>query len=266
MNVQTSIVCPVKLAREYDALFLDNDGTCGLTEEIHARIGTDILKQSGVPHMTVEERFSFMGFGEAGIWEYLQKQGHALSITIEQFVRLQSQRFTEAISGITDPAVIRRPGIIELAEEFKKHNKPVWVVSNTPREAVMAVQKAAGLLEVVDGYITYTDIHDKGLKKKPAPDAYLLAKDLTVGRGAHCLAIEDSKTGVQAALDADCDVIEIIYHRLNHTPHPYSTYVVSDEEAVLAATRRNHGRRRMDFGESFQPAQMVAGTSHPAGP
>lgn len=260
-----------ELARFYDALFLDNDGTCGRTEELHAEIGCEILRDNGVPDMTYEERFSMTGFGEYGIWEFLNKQGRTPSISPAEFARLQSQRFTERIAAIDNPAKIVRPGIPELALAFRDAGKPVIVVSNTPRDAVVAVQTAAGLNGLTDGLITFTEIHDLGLRKKPEDDPYLLAKALVrngirpddVARMSqvekdqlvlklvpaerarndmYALAVEDSKTGATSAMKAACHVLEIVYTKLNQVHHHGSTFGVTDEEHVESARvlRQDH--------------------------
>lgn len=227
------------LAQRYEALLLDNDGTCATTEELHARVGTDILREAGIEDMTYEERFSYTGFGEFGIWEHLDRQGRTPRISKEEFKQRQSERFRAAVAALRDPEKLRRKGIAELVDAFHRAGKPVWVVSNTDRDAVMAVQKAAGLDGKIDGYVTFDDIQEQNLHKKPAPDAYLLAMEKAGCTGKQCLAVEDSETGLRAALDAGCDTIHIFYNALNQAANPRATYAVPDHLDVRKAFNRS---------------------------
>lgn len=220
---------------KYDALLLDNDGTCARTEELHAVVGTQILQEAGV-NITYEERFSLTGYGEFGIWEHLDRQGRMPAISKEQFKQLQSERFLAALTFINDPSELARPGIVDLARAFKNAAKPVLVVSNTAADIVMAVQKASGLNGLVDTIITFDDIHARGLQKKPAPDPYTLARQFS-GKpmNGKFLAVEDSKIGMDSALGDGCDVLQIYYESLNQQPDPRATYAVSDSMNLCAA-------------------------------
>jgi beta-phosphoglucomutase-like phosphatase (HAD superfamily) len=223
------------IVNTYDALFLDNDGTCARTEELHAVVGAQILQEAGV-NITYEERFSLTGYGEFGIWEHLDKQGRTPSISKEQFKQLQSERFLAALTHISDPAQLARPGIVDLARAFRDAGKPVLVVSNTAADIVMAVQKASGLTGLVDTIITFDDIQARGLQKKPAPDPYTLARQLS-GKpiNGKFLAVEDSKIGMDSALGDGCDVLQIYYESLNQQPDPRATYAVGDSLNLCAA-------------------------------
>jgi HAD superfamily hydrolase (TIGR01509 family) len=224
------------IADQYSALFLDNDGTCARTEDLHTEIGTRILRENGVPDMTYEERHKLMGLGEHGIWDYLNKQGRAPHISKEQFKELQCERFREALTSHEDHSALRRQGILDLIEVFKAAGKPVWVVSNTSRDSVEAVQKAIGFFDKVDGIIAFDDIHARGLHKKPSPDPYMLAREKAGLSGEDkCLAVEDSLPGVHSAYEASCDVIHIYYDSVGQKPSNEATYSVSDERDVTEA-------------------------------
>lgn len=260
-------------AHNYGALLLDNDGTCGMTEELHARIGCKILVEHGID-ITYEERFSLMGYGEHGIFEHLASQGRIPAnspLTKERFKELQSEHFTRDIATIVDPSIIIRPGISEMVDAFNRAGKPVMIVSNTPADAVIAVQKAAGLMDRInpDLIITFDDIQRHGLQKKPAPDAYILAmKMCNLPEGERFLAIEDSRVGAEAAISAGIDTIQILYSKLNQVPLPGAAFVVSDVDNILTAQpqipphQRPEARETVTSGAAFIPqAAAVASPS-----
>lgn len=229
-----------ELVGDYEALLIDNDGTVVRSEELHAEIGCRILQENGVPDMTYQERFGMLGFGEAGIWAHLHKQGRAPTLTPAQFSQMQSEQFSAAMAKITDPATIRRPGIKELMEAFKDAGRPVIVVSNTDRAAVIAAQKAADTIHLVDAMLCVDDLKKHGLEKKPHPGPYLHAKKMAgLGVDAPCLAVEDSKTGANSAAAAGLDFVEIIYTHVQQVPHPAATWVVTDGQDVREAARFN---------------------------
>lgn len=223
------------IVAQYDALFLDNDGTCARTEELHAQIGADILTELGGVPMTFEERLAYMGFGEHGIWDDLNAKGRPPVITKDEFKDMQGQRFIEALKTI-EPDKLVRPGIIELAKAFKAASKPVIVVSNTARDVVEAIQKAVGLDKIVDTVIALDDIYAHGLKAKPDPGAYLLAQSMVPGN--RFLAIEDAYKGWEAAHLSGCDTIHIYYKSIGQTPNPSATFTVADDLDVRRAFKK----------------------------
>lgn len=241
----------------YDALFLDNDGTCAKTEELHAQVGTKILQEAGVV-ITYEERYSFMGFGERAIWDHLNAQGRTPSISKEEFLKLQAERFLDAVNKMEDPAELARPGIKSLVDAFRAASKPVIVVSNTPREVVNAIQKAIGLYDLVDRIISLDDMLDNGLQAKPSPDGYNWAKEIVrtesgVKTGRY-LALEDAEKGWKAAYAANCDTLLIHYKGVNQKPNPEATYNVADDLDVCDAFTSAHDNVVTDVPQEQAPA------------
>lgn len=224
------------IVTQYDALLLDNDGTCARTEELHAEIGATILTDLGGVPMTFEERLAYMGYGEHGIWDDLNAKGQTPAITKDEFKNLQGVRFIESLKSI-DPGKLARPGIVDLAKAFKAASKPVIVVSNTARNVVEAIQSAIGLDRITDKVITLDDILSLGLKPKPAPDAYLLAQSLVPG-GNRFLAVEDAYKGWEAAHLSGCDTVHIYYKSIGQKPNPSATYTVADDLNICLAFKK----------------------------
>jgi len=107
--------------------------------------------------------------------------------------------------AIVDAGVPLRPGIIELLELLDQHGIPRAVATATRSPLAQRKLAAAGLLSYFQFVATSTDV----AHSKPAPDIYLhAARGLGVDP-VLCLALEDSPTGVRAALAAGMTTIQI---------------------------------------------------------
>lgn len=106
---------------------------------------------------------------------------------------------------VVDAGVPHRPGIVELLDRLQALGIPRAVATSTRRPLALRKLRAAGLLHRFDAVCTSSDVQHP----KPAPDVYLLAAsrlDVAPGR---CLVLEDSPTGVRAALAAGMTVIQV---------------------------------------------------------
>lgn len=82
---------------------------------------------------------------------------------------------------------------------------PVAVASNSDRWRLRAVLEAAGL----GGRFAVSVAGDEVARPKPAPDVYLEAARLVGLDPSVCAVIEDSPTGISAALTAGMEVIAV---------------------------------------------------------
>jgi HAD superfamily hydrolase (TIGR01509 family) len=96
------------------------------------------------------------------------------------------------------------PGAAALVAALRER-RPIAVVSNSPREVVLAMLAQAGFADVFDLVIC----GDEVAEPKPAPDLYLRACALLDGNPADAIALEDSSTGVASARAAGVYVIGI---------------------------------------------------------
>lgn len=101
--------------------------------------------------------------------------------------------------------VPHRPGIIDLLDTLVAHGVPRAVATSTRRPLALRKLESAGLLRYFEHVATSSDV----ARPKPAPDIYLLAAARLGVEPRHCLALEDSPTGVRAALAAGMTVIQV---------------------------------------------------------
>ena len=101
--------------------------------------------------------------------------------------------------------VPHRPGITDLLDTLVAHGVPRAVATSTRRPLALRKLESAGLLRYFEHVATSSDV----AHPKPAPDIYLLAAARLGVEPRHCLALEDSPTGVRAALAAGMTVIQV---------------------------------------------------------
>lgn len=99
---------------------------------------------------------------------------------------------------VVDAGVPHRPGIVPLLDWLERHALPRAVATSTRRPLALRKLRRAGLLERFHAVCTSSDV----ARPKPAPDVYLLAARRLGVAPARCLVLEDSPTGVRAALAA----------------------------------------------------------------
>jgi len=97
------------------------------------------------------------------------------------------------------------PGAKELVAALRERGVPVGLASNSPRAFVDLALEAAGMQDAFD----VTVAGDEVSRHKPAPDGYLAAARALGADPAHCIALEDSNTGVAAAKAAGMFVIGV---------------------------------------------------------
>jgi HAD superfamily hydrolase (TIGR01509 family) len=114
----------------------------------------------------------------------------------------RSQALYEAMVAAGIP---HRPGIVALLDFLDAHRLPRAVATSTRRGLALRKLEAAGLLHRFDAVCTSSDV----VHPKPAPDVYLLAASRLDVEPARCLVLEDSPTGVRAALAAGMTPVQV---------------------------------------------------------
>lgn len=106
---------------------------------------------------------------------------------------------------VVEAGVPLRPGILALLDLLVARRIPRAVATSTRRPLALRKLAAADLLRRFDTVCTSSDV----AHPKPAPDIYLLAAERLRVAPAQCLVLEDSPTGVRAALAAGMTPIQV---------------------------------------------------------
>jgi len=92
------------------------------------------------------------------------------------------------------------PGAQVFVQQLKRLNKPMVVVTHSPKEVVNSVQ---GLFPEIDRWVTREDY----VCSKPAPDGYLCACHLYAVDPSRAIGFEDTVKGIQALEAAGCHAV-----------------------------------------------------------
>lgn len=131
---------------------------------------------------------------------------HLLDEAVGEAEREQILRRSHVLyDAVVAAGVPHRPGIIEMLDFLQARDIPRAVATSTRRPLALKNLEAAGLLPRFDAICTSSDV----AHPKPAPDVYLLAARSLGVDPAQCLVLEDSPTGVRAALAAGMYPIQI---------------------------------------------------------
>lgn len=184
------------------AVVFDNDGLLLDTEEAWTRAEETLFARRGRA-FTIEHKRALIGSARAAAAMKLEAmleldgEGEALMDELHELV------MEEALAGIAP-----RPGALELLTRLAGAGVPVAVASNSQREFVQRTLDGAGLL---DGRFAAVVSVEDVVRPKPAPDIYLEACRRLGAEPGACAALEDSPTGVAAAVSAGMYVIGVPY-------------------------------------------------------
>lgn len=107
--------------------------------------------------------------------------------------------------AMAEAGLPHRPGVVALLELLVAHDIPRAVATSTRSPLAQRKLEAAGLSKYFDVVCTSSDV----AHPKPAPDVYLLAAERIGVPPAQCLVLEDSPTGVRAALAAGMTAVQV---------------------------------------------------------
>ncbi len=124
---------------------------------------------------------------------------HVISQTgIEAAPEDLDDRFWAALVDLTDRGVRPMPGVHRLVAHLRSRGLRLGVASNSVTAYVRKALKQVDLLLLFD-FVAGVDQVTEG---KPAPDLYLRVAHKLACSPQECLAVEDSPSGVQAAVSA----------------------------------------------------------------
>jgi beta-phosphoglucomutase len=191
-----------------EAIVFDFDGVIADSEPLHLRAYQTVLERDRI-ELTREDYYSrYLGFDDSGLFRALAKD-RGIQITdslIDAWVDAKS----ELIEDMLADSSILFPGAIAcvrmLAERY-----PLAIASGALGPEIELVLERAGLADCFETIASASD----GVRGKPAPDLYLLAigklRDVVAVDAKSCVAIEDSKWGLEAAQKAGLRTVAVTH-------------------------------------------------------
>ncbi len=199
-------------------VIFDCDGVLVDSEPIFLRVLHGMLQSFGSKLSFQDCWDKFIGKTTRAVDAYMKEQGITAPENWAKDFHVQSRSRLEN-------EVLPVPGARQVVEQLAAANVPLCVASNGHPLTVQATLNRTGLLPWFDGKIF--SAHEVGASK-PAPDVFLHAAKLAGVQPEHCVVIEDSPSGLQAAANAGMPCFAYT-PKTNPTPpnlfgaHPFQT-------------------------------------------
>jgi len=180
------------------ALLLDLDGTLVDSEPRHFRAHELFLARQGIA-VTHDDLVGNIGKGDPEFYTLLATR-HGLDVDIPAWVMAK----TEVLLGIyRDEALPRQLGVEVLLDHALADGIACCIVTSSERRVAAAALASSGLAARLPMRVCREDTP----RHKPDPDPYLLAASRLGVPPASCLVVEDSVSGVRAAVAAGMTAI-----------------------------------------------------------
>jgi kojibiose phosphorylase len=173
------------------AVIFDMDGVLTDTVESHFRSWQQVCAQYCVP-FTRRDNEKLLGLTRRASLEAILDGRSFPEEQIQEMLRLKNRYFLELIEGMTPRNLL--PGVEELLVELGAAGTRIGVASASRN--VRVVLRKLGIAH----YMQALNDGTSPARSKPAPDAFLSTAHALKVEPTACLAIEDSRAGVQAAL------------------------------------------------------------------
>lgn len=185
----------------------DLDGTIVETEDYHRRAYNVIFEELGLAQRwskeDYSERLATMG-GEKfrEVFEWLDRPRESFEETKKELYARKTEIYVELIvADLESGELDLRPGVRSLFDELLDGGIRLAIGSACVRWAAVEVLHAALGVELAESLAAIC-AGDDVARKKPDPAIYLLAARQCGVEPENCLVIEDTRHGLQAALNA----------------------------------------------------------------
>lgn len=173
-------------------IIFDCDGVLVDSEPISMRADVEILKQHG---FTISERDAHERFVGKTFQAMLDDIAANDGVTFPPGLSAQKNRMMEDLYQ-TELRIV--PGIIDVLNHLKGKGIGMSIGSNSPSARIELALKLMGIASYFSAITSVGDV----AQGKPAPDIFLRAAERAGMPPADCLVVEDSTTGVTAAVAA----------------------------------------------------------------
>ena len=173
------------------AIFWDNDGVLVDTEHVYFQATQHVLAEIGIQLTEADYVQLFLVQGR-GAWHLAE----AIGIGREEIVKLRDRRNAVYAEWLErSPRIV--PGITQTLDAL--HGKYVMgIVTSSRKDHFDVIHRTTGLLKYFGFVLTSEDF----TRVKPDPEPYLRAIERSGVAAEECVAIEDSRRGLESALAA----------------------------------------------------------------
>ena len=190
------------------AVLFDHDGTLADSEIVHFRFWQQVLADRGVHFFEDDYRLNFTGVSEVNTALAI-KARFGLVDAVAGLVEAKQKQAREFHATQVYPLMA---GVETVLIALQSMGVRMAVVSGSSRFALEANVKGLGL----EHYFEYIASGEEVAANKPAPDVYLHTLKTMGLQPEHCLAVEDTASGLRAAVAAGINTCVI--------PNSYSAH------------------------------------------
>jgi HAD superfamily hydrolase (TIGR01509 family) len=182
--------------REVRGVLFDMDGVVIDTEKLYTRFWMEAAADLGHP-MTLTQALQMRSLGSI---ESQEKLDSFFGSGVLAYDVLRNRRIELMEAFIAQHGIEEKKGIRELLACLKEKGIPCAITSSS---SIPLIRRHLGDLGLLDGFTALCSGKDVP-QGKPAPDIYLHGAATLGIAPEHCLAIEDSPAGIEAAWRAGC--------------------------------------------------------------
>jgi beta-phosphoglucomutase len=186
------------------AIVFDFDGVLANSEPLHLRAYQAVLGDLGISIEREEYYASYLGFDDVGAFKAIARTRQQ-DWSDQQIAGLVARK-TRVFDDMLGSAAVLYPTaaacVERLAERF-----PIGIASGALRHEIEAVLRSSSL----DRHIRFIVAAGETLLSKPAPDPYRRAAELHGLPSDRCVAIEDSRWGIESAKAAGLRCVGITH-------------------------------------------------------
>lgn len=185
--------------KEIRAVLFDMDGTL-IDSEPNYRIADErFLKDLGI-ELPEEAWDLFVGMGSANVIEYVKEQ-YGLQGDTEELLAMKDRYFREIAEERTEVF----PATVRLLESLNERGIPCAIATGSSKQTLAFSLEATGLRQRFHATVSADEVSEG----KPSPDVFLEAARRVAVEPEHCLVLEDSRSGIEAALAARMAVVAL---------------------------------------------------------
>jgi beta-phosphoglucomutase len=177
------------------AVVFDFDGVLADSEPLHLRSYQEVLTPIGITLTRDEYYANYLGYDDEGVFTKIA-DAHGIRLDARQVAALIDEK-TRVFDDVIAAGEMLYPAARACVERISAHF-PLGIASGALRHEIEAILRAGNL----DRHFRFIVASGETPEGKPAPDPYRRAAELHGVPPSGCLAVEDSRWGIESAKTA----------------------------------------------------------------
>ena len=184
------------------AIVFDFDGVLADSEPLHLRAYQEVVSALGIMLSREDYYALYLGYDDEGVFRALAA-AHAFELDESRLNALIAEK-TRVFDAIMASGDILYPGAAACVERMASAY-PLGIASGALRHEIELILRGARL----DRHFRFIVASGDTPEGKPAPDPYRLAAELHRVAPSECVAIEDSRWGIESAKSAGLSCVAV---------------------------------------------------------